>query len=302
MDNHYDANAAAGATLSKKGRIDASSTLRTLRHALNLLNPIQLLTGYKVDDLCITEMVEGRRSWRLSLPDVDDDVSDEIIVRVQGILTRNKLVPINARSCPSNKAQFLTQSAEIDGMRTATFDAAMASLASVDQRFSDFLAGTDIMGCSEEAKRRGRGLLASNKIFSFRSDVPTEQDTGFQDGVDPVGALARLKTGDLIHAPDNIVKYYKRVQDLEASTHKYETYFPGGFHAGDIVEMQVTFVAISMGAHKAATARREQAMRGPISNPAVRRKVGYFAEDDEDERRVKQRQSESPDGEAANST
>ncbi|KAJ7161105.1 hypothetical protein C8R46DRAFT_1038267 [Mycena filopes] len=298
MDNHYDTDAAA--TVLEQ---TASSRRDALKERANRC--IVHLADIKTNDLHITEMVEGRKNWRLSTQDADDNVSDEIVVRLQGVLTRNNLVPKNARS---------------------TFDASMASLTTIDQRFRDFLAGTDVMGCSDDARRRGRGFLASNRVFSLRSDVPTEQDTNFHEGVDPVGALTRLKAGELIHAPENIVKYYKRVQTedgsaiqcllTESSTPRYESHFPGGFHTGDIVEMQVTFVAIGTGAHKVkvttrlqaltlldnqfskdAESRRELALRGPIGNPAVRRKVGYFMEDEEDERRVKQKKSQSPDGE-----
>ncbi|KAJ7705911.1 hypothetical protein B0H16DRAFT_1482042 [Mycena metata] len=132
------------------------------------------------DDLRVTELIEGRKNWRLCVQDLDDDISDEVVVRVQGVLMKNNLVPKNARS----KAQFLAQSAEICGLRTKTFDASMSALSSVDQRFSEFLAGTDIIGSSDDTGRSGGGFLASNRVFSFRSDAPTEQDNMFEDGVD----------------------------------------------------------------------------------------------------------------------
>ncbi|KAJ7749117.1 hypothetical protein B0H16DRAFT_1319409 [Mycena metata] len=260
--------------------------------------------------------MEGRKNWRLCIQDIDDDISDKVIVRVQGVLTKNNLVPKNARSCPASKAHFLAQSAEICGLRTGTFDASMANLSAVDQRFSEFLAGTDILGSSNESRRPGGVFQASNRVFTLRSDVPTEQDNAFQDGVDPMGAMARLKTGDLIHAPENIVKYFKRTHDSETkqvTVVKYEQHVPGGFHTGDIVEMQISFVAVTTGPNKVkittrlqaltllqncyakAALRRAESARIPIVNPAMRRKVGYFLQDDEDERKVKKSRSKSPE-------
>ncbi|KAJ7705912.1 hypothetical protein B0H16DRAFT_1746992 [Mycena metata] len=131
-----------------------------------------------------------------------------------------------------------------------------------------------------------------------------------------MGVLARLKTGDLIHAPENIVNYFKRTQDSESNVVKYEQHVPGGFHIGDLVEMQISFVAITTGPNKVkittrlqaltllqnryskdAALKRAKAARSPIVNPAVRRKIGYFLQDDEDERKVKKSRSRSPDGE-----
>lgn len=105
---------------------------------------------------------------------------------------------------------YLAQSVEIRGLRTSTFEEAMARLAIVDGRFSEYLAGTDLTGSAVEASRPGGSFLASNRVFTLRSDAPTEQDNHFGEGVDPMGALARFKRADLIHAPDNIVKYFKR--------------------------------------------------------------------------------------------
>lgn len=59
----------------------------------------------------------------------------------------------------------------------------------------------------------GKAFSASNRIFTLKSDAPTEQDNQFHIGVDPMRYLSRLKGGLLIHAPDNIVSYFKRVSD-----------------------------------------------------------------------------------------
>lgn len=61
----------------------------------------------------------------------------------------------------------------------------------------------------------GAYFTANNRLFSRRCDVPNEQDNEFQDGVDSIGKLARLKGTELIHAPDNIVKYYRVGRDPE---------------------------------------------------------------------------------------
>lgn len=49
------------------------------------------------DDGRIVELIEGRKNWRLCVDDPDDEISDELIVRVQGVMSMNNLVPRNAR-------------------------------------------------------------------------------------------------------------------------------------------------------------------------------------------------------------
>jgi hypothetical protein len=51
----------------------------------------------QADDMRILELTEGRKNWRLCLKEEDEEVSDEIIVRIQGILVKNNLVPKNVR-------------------------------------------------------------------------------------------------------------------------------------------------------------------------------------------------------------
>jgi hypothetical protein len=43
------------------------------------------------------ELTEGRKNWRLCLKEEDEEVSDEVIIRIQGILLKNNLVPKNVR-------------------------------------------------------------------------------------------------------------------------------------------------------------------------------------------------------------
>jgi hypothetical protein len=43
------------------------------------------------------ELSEGRKSWRLCIKGEEEDVSDEVIVRIQGVLVKNNLVPKNVK-------------------------------------------------------------------------------------------------------------------------------------------------------------------------------------------------------------
>ncbi|KAJ7114755.1 hypothetical protein C8R44DRAFT_629792 [Mycena epipterygia] len=98
---------------------------------------------------------------------------------------------------------------------------------------------------------------ASNRLFTRRSEAPTEQDNSFEPGVDPVQRFAKLKGTELIHAPENMVKYYRLKGN--ANHDKYQAIVPGTFQPGDVVEMQVAFVAI-MSEKKIKITKRLQAL------------------------------------------
>ncbi|KAF7326541.1 hypothetical protein MVEN_02607200 [Mycena venus] len=144
--------------------------------------------------------------------------------------------------CKTSKAIFLSQHIEISGLRTETFEDCMRKLTYVREKFGQQVAGVPMANLIVREGSNGSCFSATNHIFSRRSDVPTEQDNEFQDGVDSIGRLAKLKGTELIHAPENIVKYYRVSKDNRREHYAKE--IPGAFKAGDIVEAQVAFVAI----------------------------------------------------------
>ncbi|KAJ6548899.1 hypothetical protein B0H19DRAFT_1074704 [Mycena capillaripes] len=322
MDIHYNRNAAghkleelaAARRTALSNRNDSAMVHMADIKACFIYIPSEKSNAVQVEELRITALAEGRKNWRLCLREDDDEVSDEVIVRIQGILVKNNLVPKNVRSCPQHKAQFLTQSAEITGLGTTTFDAALSKMQSIENRFGEHLAGVELTNNIVARATIGEVFSASNRIFTPHQEVPTEQDNHFEEGVDPLGHLARMKRGDLIHAPENIVKYFARVENSKTKEITYKGFVPGGFNTGDIVEVQVCFVAIASGGNnvkitsrlqaltlldnsftKDAMKTRREVMSTPALVPAVRRRVGYFHEDDEDERQQKKSRSHSPD-------
>ncbi|KAJ6514266.1 hypothetical protein C8R47DRAFT_1206635 [Mycena vitilis] len=274
------------------------------------------LADADLDLIAVKETIQGRTSWRLCLkfPE-EDDVLDEIVMRVQGIVTKNHLVPKNVQACTPAKAQFLSQQVEICGLETATFDDAMTKITALHGLFGEYLTGVEVKPIQDGPYSTSNALGASNRVFSQKSDMPTEQDNHFQDGVDPLGRLERLKSPDLIHAPDNIVQYFKKSKIQREGQSVYEEFIPGSFKVGDIVEMQFCLVAMSSArstvkittrlqaltllddsfAKLAATNRIDAAIRKAIPT-AVRRKIGYFQEDEDEARKVKKRRGSSAGG------
>lgn len=83
-------------------------------------------------------------------------------------------------------------------------------LKNVHEHFRQHLAGVEVVPIPEATSSAGPIFAASNRVFTLKSDAPTEQDTGFHPGLDPMNKLSRLKNDELIHSPENIVKFYKR--------------------------------------------------------------------------------------------
>ncbi|KAJ7183729.1 hypothetical protein C8R46DRAFT_1209878 [Mycena filopes] len=306
MDAFYDKDK-AGNELEKiaHGSREALScrTLSTVFH----------LADIELENTNVQATNAGRRNWRLCSQSEDDmDVSDELVVRMQGIVTKNNLVPRNVQSCSPSKAQFLSQFIEICGAGSASFAGAIQNLKSVHERFSQQLAGVDVLPMPDVSARSQDAFAASNRIFTPKSDVPTEQDNTFQDGVDSAGLLNKLKRDEYIHAPENVVLYFRKKSTPDDESLQYVPFFPGGFRVGDIVELQVSFVAIASAMNKvkittrlhavtlldnqfttAATTARASTVTAQVAAPAIRRKIGYFIEDEEEARKSKkQRKAE----------
>ncbi|KAJ7114865.1 hypothetical protein C8R44DRAFT_880931 [Mycena epipterygia] len=293
----------------------------TRRYALGQRDEVSVmhLADIEVDSLNVTEMGAVRKNWRLCVPKTEDDVTDEAVIKVQGVVTRANLVPKNINACPIAKVIHLSQHVEICGLDTVTFDAAMLKVDEVYERFQEHLAGADIpaaRACSPSII--GKVFNASNRIFTFKSDAPTEQHSEFQFGVDALKKLdkLRIKTKTVIHAPDNIVKYYQRATDRHDNV-RYLGSIPGAFKPGDVVELEVSFVAmkaeqnsvkvttrlhsvtmLSNEYSKRATAARAVVASKSVIYPAVQRKIGQFHDDGEDERKLKKTRTEGPEAEA----
>ncbi|KAJ6522935.1 hypothetical protein DFH09DRAFT_1330302 [Mycena vulgaris] len=296
MDTFYD----------RHGAVDALEALAAVRReslSKRLDSSVIHMADISVDKLKIAETGQQRKSWRLCIGNEDDGVSDEIVVRIQGILTKNNLVPKNAQTCGRGKAMFLSQQAEICGMGTTIFNESMLKIAAVTDYFDQHLSGAELGSIAEVDSSDGRLFSACNRFFTSKSDAPSEQDTEFQNGVDPLNVLRKLKANDLIHAPDNIVNKVF-----------YDESVPGAFRPGDIVELQVSFVALKTAGNKVKVTTRLQAVTlltneftkkaasaramaqvRVASRSAVRRKVGYFQEDDDEERVLKKRRMDARD-------
>ncbi|KAJ7617677.1 hypothetical protein DFH06DRAFT_1145103 [Mycena polygramma] len=289
-------------------------------------NVQHLSDSLRLENVFVTDTGRQHKTWRLCTVQDDDDAVDEVIFRMQGVVSKNELVPRSIHRqgyyllewsathklrCTSAKAIFLSQHIEICGLKTKSFEDAVKNLFNIHQKFAQHIAGVPFSDLVTRDSPDGPYLSANNRIFTHRSDAPTEQDNLFEEGLDAVGRLAKLKGTDLIHAPENIVKYFRISTGTDGGHYVREV--PGAFKVGDLVEIQLSFVA--MMSHKtvkvtnrlqALTLLDESFSRSAIDirlsaiavQPSVqvgiRRKIGYFKEDDEEVRVFKKKNTGTP--------
>jgi hypothetical protein len=242
--------------------------------------PVHILTLLygEVEKTRVIECGASRKSWRLCIASDEEGVADEIVFSVQGVIVNARLVPANVNRwaifdsymannakevrMDAKKALRLVQSIEISGVGTRTFDESMRRAELGHERFRQHFCGAAVTTWKANQSAIGQTLSASNRLFTLKSDAPMEQDTSFQDGVDPMGDLEKLKSDKLFHGQENIVRYFTRAKDpksgwgsqpvkeqphldpRETSETVYDQTFPGCFQIGDIVELQASFVAI----------------------------------------------------------
>ncbi|KAJ7131530.1 hypothetical protein C8R43DRAFT_1133754 [Mycena crocata] len=304
MDQFYDS--AGAVKLLEKISSERRNTL-----AGGNQDAIQHMSDMSTEGLTIVETGHIRKTWRLCTTEDEHGVSDEVVFRIQGIITKNNLIPRNVMACPPKKIVYISQQADICGLGSTEFLNAIAKLEEVNEKFEEHFSGQNFVRLASAPSAVGPSFTASNRLFTAKNDAPTEQDNNFLFGVDPIGSLTKMKGTEFIHAPENMVRYFKwqsKVDDDRPT--KYVETVPGAFRVGDLVEMQVSFVAF-LGFHKeirvtsrlqaitmldnsyskAATLARSVHRAMPVAQKAVRRKVGYMYDDniEEEGRQAKKR-------------
>ena len=111
-------------------------------------------------------------------------------------------------------------------------------------------------------KEFGTNIELSNRCLTPIKDAPNMQGVILGKGIDPHGILeAIIKKGTHVHGEDNRVQYYARMgegKDGERcvmnrlnhgssdNSYRFRTVEPKVFHIGDMVQVEVTFIAVSL--------------------------------------------------------
>ncbi|KAJ7246837.1 hypothetical protein B0H12DRAFT_1305428 [Mycena haematopus] len=187
------------------------AALRTLQHS-----SIVHLADVEIEEFRVTASTQGRKSWHICSKVLADDIQNEIVFRLQ--------------AAPRVEHIFWTQQAEISGLDTTTFLASIAKLESIHDLFTQYLPGIDIISLNKCSPQNAACLGASNRVFTFKSDMPTEQDNEFQRGIDPVGLLAHQETTNCLVAYSQ--SYWRALQTTRNKIWRIDHQFGHPFNSG----------------------------------------------------------------------
>jgi len=103
----------------------------------------------------------------------------------------------------------------------------------------------------ETATYKGSYALdLSNRYLTPKKDALAIEHIPFSKVVNPHGILEDMVGKDYIHGEENKVQYYACCSEANRKK-SYETIQPQTYHVGDIVEVQIFFVAVPLKGQKA---------------------------------------------------
>ncbi|KAJ7502479.1 hypothetical protein B0H11DRAFT_2223393 [Mycena galericulata] len=293
MDEHYDFAAA--------GRFCSTHRLAAEKQNDCADRPLERL---EVDDIIIHDADGRTKEWRLCKFDGEGDEYIELLTRIQGILVKSNLIPSadTLTRIASNKIIYLSQSAVIAGYGSTSFSRSIRSTEEIYSLFARHLPPGTMMEWKPPLMADYEIFSASTRLFTKTPYEAAETDLPFGEGVDTTQGLEQMKTSHLLHLADNQVAYLKRVVDKTTKKSNYEETTPAIFRVGDIVEMEVYFIAFrrhdkrvkmvtrlqgltlldSTFSKEAATKRRD-AKRIRVAKPTLKRKLSTLYDEDSDD-------------------
>ncbi|KAJ7171853.1 hypothetical protein C8R43DRAFT_842705, partial [Mycena crocata] len=189
----------------------------------------------------------NRKIWRLGPLNGDGTVEDELVLHIQGLVTKLGLTPGSIAHLPAAKASQLSQSITITGGTSETFQAGLASLQTIlDLFLRNFQNGVSTKWAAINDTDEPI-ISASNRFFTAIKDEPRAEHVAFGPGVDPIEQLRAFVGPALVHAEDNVVSYFKTASASLTEDVVYETAVPSTFRIGDVVEIQMSVIAFQGG-------------------------------------------------------
>ncbi|KAF8229957.1 hypothetical protein L208DRAFT_1036013, partial [Tricholoma matsutake] len=181
-------------------------------------------------------------SWRLLRLDSQGEFLNEAMFTIQGMLISMELPPLTeVPRTPTWKYKYLRQSVTIRGLSTELFNHA-ANVSLEIHRLFDRAFAKGIVDNWKVGNVDGAVINMSNYYLTPAKDVPGLQSMPFMAGVDIHGVLEEMLSNKgekaYTHTEDNQVFYYKSFKDADGSQR------PQIFCKGDIIEVQVSFVAV----------------------------------------------------------
>ncbi|TFK45248.1 hypothetical protein OE88DRAFT_1640182, partial [Heliocybe sulcata] len=181
----------------------------------------------------------------------EDGSYEEFNLRAVGMLCAKdlppQLEPINFKH--AYKKQFLTQSVKISGLSSEPFQRILQGIAVIHQHMSrSFKDGT--MQDWTPSEFQGHPTIdVASRYFTPTRDLGISLRVPFDSHVDLKKILTKLVDDKWVHTPDNVVEYCQVIRN-EGGKLKYVNCDPAVFRIGDIVEVDIGFIAIPIASNQ----------------------------------------------------
>ncbi|TFK53518.1 hypothetical protein OE88DRAFT_1611284, partial [Heliocybe sulcata] len=174
----------------------------------------------------------------------EDGNCDEFNLRVVGILCAKDLPPqLEPLIRKAYKKQFLNQSIQITGLSDETFKNAMQGIAIIHRHMSRSFKDGAMQSWAPSDFDGHPAIDVTTRFFNHSKAPGGTISIPFDTNIDPKGILSKLVDDKWVHTPDNTVDYCQFIQK-EDEKFKYIKCNPAIFRIGDIVEVEVGFIAI----------------------------------------------------------
>ncbi|KAJ7197903.1 hypothetical protein C8J57DRAFT_1737544 [Mycena rebaudengoi] len=200
------------------------------------------LGAIDADTVAVHQTGETRKEWRLCGCEEGGTEPVEMTARVQGILVTSDL-RYNHRHSEFNRI-YLSQRVSISGYGTEDFADSMGKKEELYGLFERYFPEGTMRNTNIAAPLKHDIFAAATRLFTPKADAPNGRDIPFPPQMDPIGVLEQLKGSDLMHVKENQVVCMKRLRDTRTGDIIYVSASPANFRPGDIVELEVYFVAI----------------------------------------------------------
>ncbi|KAK0433745.1 uncharacterized protein EV420DRAFT_1283049, partial [Desarmillaria tabescens] len=196
--------------------------------------------------------------------------------------------------------RFLSQSVQLVGLGSESFDDAMDAIRSMQVMGEREFRDGELEHWKPMSMKGLDAIELSNRYFRPRNTTNNEEGVPFPNDVDPVGILAKMAQRKWIHTEDNEVRYYRGVMDERGKKRqaRYVSAKPQIFRVGDIVEAQcsVMFLRTNEGMARMKMILRALALinsdnstvsNGIHNDDTMKRKIGFKEEEEDIDARAK---------------
>ena len=150
--------------------------------------------------------MEGHRSWKLGIQEVEDMEIEEVVLRIQGIMCHGELPPIQ-------KPFKVWQSIMLTGLSSPKFNDAILSIHAIEDTFRQHIVDGNMEVWDPSSFQGHASIYVGNQYFTPFQHALQDRQISFNPSIDPDNILSEAMGEEFVHTEDNEVKYYEAHKD-----------------------------------------------------------------------------------------